>query len=60
MPTWVLILIFLSEGHAVGITNIPGYQSEKDCLGAGVAVQRDERAGDNPYIRFHCIVGPKK
>jgi hypothetical protein len=60
MPTWVLILIFLSDGHAVGLTSVPGYDSERDCLAAGVAVQRDERVTDNPYIRFHCIVGPKK
>jgi len=59
MPTWVLILIFLFDGHTVGITSVPGYDSERDCLAAGVAVQRDERATDNPYIRFHCIVGPK-
>jgi hypothetical protein len=29
-------------------------------LAAGIAVQRDERVTDNPYIRFHCIGGPKK
>lgn len=59
MPTWVLIVIFLSEGHTVGITSIPGYDSESDCLAAGVAVQREERVTDKPYIRFHCIAGPK-
>lgn len=64
MPTWTLVLmVFYSTGPSAdvdprGITSIPGYTSESECIAAGVAAMK--LALNRTRITPTCIPGPKK
>lgn len=52
--TWVLI-IWMSAGYKGGPTAVPGYQTEKMCVEAGIEAAKRARVRD-----VFCIPGPHR
>jgi hypothetical protein len=66
MSTWALIIMIFLDRQPIGITSVPGYPSNQQCLEASVTLQQEDSVlneqtvGYKHFLRFHCIEVPKK